>query len=94
MKHYSPTGRRNHFRILRRLLGTWDRNGSTSGPTPWQIDDDDDEVFIIFLNTIGLLDLDTLQCSLWLKRVGGKVCLLICWVNVTNLRIISPVRKT
>jgi hypothetical protein len=22
MKHYSPTGRRNHFRILRRLLGT------------------------------------------------------------------------
>jgi len=47
MKHYSPTGRRNHGRPLKRLLDTWDRNGTTSGPTPWQIhDDDDDDVFI------------------------------------------------
>ena len=38
MKHYSPIGRRNHGRPLKRLLDTWDRNGSTSGPTPWQID--------------------------------------------------------
>jgi phosphopantothenoylcysteine synthetase/decarboxylase len=43
MKHYSPTGRRNHGRLLKRLLDTWDRNGSTSGPTPWQIYDDDDD---------------------------------------------------
>jgi hypothetical protein len=28
---------------LKRLLDTWDRNRSTSGPTPWQIDDDDDD---------------------------------------------------
>jgi hypothetical protein len=42
MKHYSPTGRRNYDRPLKRLLDTWDRNGSTSGPTPWQIDDDDE----------------------------------------------------
>ena len=41
MKRYSPTGRRNHGRPLKRLLDTWDRNGSTSGPTPWQIYDDD-----------------------------------------------------
>jgi hypothetical protein len=41
MKHYSPTGRRNYGRTLKRLLDTWDRNGSTSGPTPWQIHDDD-----------------------------------------------------
>jgi len=34
MKHYSPTGRRNHGRPLKRLLDTSDRNGSTSGPTP------------------------------------------------------------
>ena len=34
MKHYSPTGRRNHGTPLKRLLDTWDRNGSTSGPTP------------------------------------------------------------
>jgi hypothetical protein len=37
MKHYSPTGR-----ALKRLLDTWDRNGSTSGLTAWQIYDDDD----------------------------------------------------
>jgi hypothetical protein len=43
MKHYSPTGRRNHGRPLKRLLDTWDRDGSTSGPTPWQIYDDDDD---------------------------------------------------
>jgi hypothetical protein len=43
MKHYSPTVRRNHGRPLKRLLDTWDRNGSTSGPTPWQICDDDDK---------------------------------------------------
>jgi len=42
MKHYSPTGRRNHGRPLKRPE-TWDRNGSTSGPTPWQIYDDDDD---------------------------------------------------
>jgi hypothetical protein len=42
MKHYSPTGRRNHGRPSKRLLDTWDRNGSTSGPTPWQIYVDDD----------------------------------------------------
>jgi len=32
MKHYSPTGRRNHGRPVKRLLDTWDRKGSTSGP--------------------------------------------------------------
>jgi len=37
MKHYSTTGRRNHGRPLKRLLDTWDRNGSRSGPTAWQI---------------------------------------------------------
>ena len=42
-KHYCPTGRRNHGRPLKRLLDTWDRNGSTSGPNPWQIYDDDDQ---------------------------------------------------
>ena len=41
MKHYSPAGRRNHGRPLKRLLDTWDGNGSTSGPTPWQIYDDE-----------------------------------------------------
>jgi len=42
MKRYSPTGRRNRDRPLKRLVDTWDRNESTSGPTPWHIYDDDD----------------------------------------------------
>ena len=60
MKHYSPTGRRNHGRPLKRLLDTWDWNGSTGGPTPWQIyddsgsddgddDDDDDDDLSVYL---------------------------------------------
>jgi hypothetical protein len=43
MKHYSPTGRRNRGRPLKRLLDTWDRHGSTSRLTPWQTYDDDDK---------------------------------------------------
>jgi len=34
MIHYSPTGRRNHGRLLKRLRDTRYRNGLTSGPTP------------------------------------------------------------
>jgi len=41
-KHYSPTGRRNYDKPSKRLLDMWDRNGSTSGPTLWQIYDDDE----------------------------------------------------
>jgi len=40
VKHYCPTGRRNHDKSLKRLLVTWDQDWSTSGPTPWQIYDD------------------------------------------------------
>jgi len=43
MKHYSPTGRRNCGRPLKRRLDTWDRNRSTSGLTQWQKYDDDDD---------------------------------------------------
>jgi len=43
MKRYSPTGRRDRGRTPKRLLDTWDRNGSTSGLTPWQTYDDDDD---------------------------------------------------
>jgi hypothetical protein len=43
MKRYSPAARRNHGRPLKRLLDMWDRIGSTSGPTTWQIYDDDDD---------------------------------------------------
>jgi hypothetical protein len=47
MKHYSPTGRKNHGRPLKWLLDTWGRNRSTSGPTAWQICDDDDGDIIL-----------------------------------------------
>jgi hypothetical protein len=53
MKHYSPTGRRNYGRPLKRLLDTWDRNGSTSGPTPWQIHDEDDDDLTKIRNVMG-----------------------------------------
>jgi len=43
MKYYSPSGRRNYGRPLEEFLDTWDRNGPTSGPTPWKIYDDDDD---------------------------------------------------
>jgi hypothetical protein len=50
MKPYSPTVRRKHGRSLKRLLDTWERNGSTSGPTLWQIyDDDKNYLIVIFL---------------------------------------------
>jgi len=58
MKLYSPPGRRKHGRPSKRLLDTWDRNGSTSGPTPWQIydddddDDDDDEWMILWWGSV------------------------------------------
>ena len=56
MKHYSPTGRKNHGRPLKRLLDTWDQNGSTSGPTPWKIYyDDDDNLSFWFLWYVPLL---------------------------------------
>jgi hypothetical protein len=48
MKRYSPTGRRNHGRPLKRLLDAWDRNGSTSGPTPGQVYDDDDIILKVY----------------------------------------------
>ena len=54
MKYFSPAGTMNHGRPLKRLLDTWDRNGSTSCPTPWKIynDDDDDGVLVLeFLHT-------------------------------------------
>ena len=73
MKHYSPTGRRNRGRPLKRLLDTWDRNGSTSSPTPWQTyddDDDDDDVRNRKSIAVGL-------CNSFLVHVrlfGGKQC--------------------
>jgi len=47
LKCYSPTGRRNHGRPLKRLQDTWDRSWPTSGPNLWQIYDDDLAKFLL-----------------------------------------------
>ena len=70
MKHYSPTGRRNHGRPSKRLLDTWDWNGSISGLTPWKIYDDDDDD--------DHLQLLTCPCLLGIKFDG------LLWVNFRN----------
>ena len=47
-KYYFPIGRRSHGRPLKRLVDTWDRNGSTGGLTAWQIYNDDDDDLKIY----------------------------------------------
>jgi hypothetical protein len=70
MKHYSPAGRRNHGRTLKRLLDTWDRNGSTRGPTPWKKDDDDELwSYVILLNPLPLI-----------RSTCGEYPLFLWWV--------------
>ena len=81
MKQYSPTGRRNHGRRLKRLMDTRNRNGSTSGPTPWQIYDDDD-------NNI---EFQWTECNYIPPRIlslgcGQKSCGISC--RVTNRVIV------
>ena len=70
MKYHSPTGRRNHGRPLKRLLVTWDRNGSTSGPTLWQIYDDDNEFVLRY--DISRLLLYTQKSVTLLPWPGGR----------------------
>ena len=81
MKHYSPTGRRNRGRPLKSLLDTWDRNGSTSGLTPWQTydddDDDDDKLFTVCKPRVG---------SGWFPRASGEGTLIPA---VIPLRLLS-----
>jgi hypothetical protein len=49
MKRYWLTGRMNHGRPLQKLLDMWDRNGSTIGPNSWQIDDDNNYYYFLWL---------------------------------------------
>ena len=81
MKHYSPTGRRNRGRPLNRLLDTWDRNGSTSGLTPWQIyddDDDDDDVRMwSYIETQKPLTSRHNFYEIWYEALNLEVCLSI-----------------
>jgi hypothetical protein len=93
MKHYSPNGRRNHARPLKRLLDAWDRNGSTSGPTPWQIYDDNDEMWMWKCLQNGLHELVLNKVKKWMFFIRDFVWmmslteLLICvkfWDETTR----------
>jgi hypothetical protein len=64
MKDYSPTGRRNHGRPLKRLPDTWDRNGSTSGQLHDRYNDDE------------IRNVPTATRHAWQTLVSGRTCLL------------------
>jgi hypothetical protein len=70
MKLSSPTGRKNRGRALKRLLDTWDRNGSESDPTLWQIDNDDDDVPCIFYSFLSKL-INTHQTNITVTSTYG-----------------------
>jgi len=90
MKRYSATGRRNHGRPLKRLLDAWDRNESTSGPTPWQIHDVDDgdvsyrmqRQHLSLIDYIDYIDFmrrarwKSYQETSWMQRVGNCLSIL------------------
>jgi len=42
-KNNTSKGRRNQGTRMKRILDVRDQNVSTSGPTPWQLQDDDDD---------------------------------------------------
>ena len=84
MKHYSPTGRRNRGWPLKRLLDTWDRNGSTSSLTPW-LTYDDDYVLWSFKNkekhfVSSLFILHTYELFLW-----GHLLFVNCITTGTDM---------
>ena len=78
------TGRRNHGRTLKRLLDTWDRNRSTSGPTSWKIYDDNDfsllkkESRLIFF-VVGFHKLLNAIIPSWLKCATTPCCWFFCF---------------
>jgi hypothetical protein len=76
------TGRRNHGRPLKRLLDTWDRNGSTSGPTAWLIDDDYCDVNCCDINctTVGVVQ--THFCVVPHEAASNSLCTVL---NVTMI---------
>ena len=96
MKHYFPTGRRNYGRPLKRLLDTWDRNGSTSGPTPWHIYDDDDDDYDDDDDRAhwGWRDAETWRSAKRLHLYISKVHLIVSTMNgLTEMNIPVTVRK-
>jgi len=62
--------------LLKRLLDTWDRNGSTSGPTPWQIYDDDDDLFELLQNFLSRKYSFYTSTSIFISEIGSLFRLL------------------
>jgi hypothetical protein len=84
-----------HGRPLKRLLDTWDRNGSTSGPTPWQTYDDDDEttfsphsVFMCFVWIWEQTAIISLYSINWLVFITETEC-VYCAVRTESLIQVS-----
>jgi hypothetical protein len=73
MKHYCPTCRRKHGTPLKRLLDTWERNGSTSGLTPR---------YMLMMMMIMMMIL------IWFQIVQGKSCWMYLefYIPFGNLR--------
>ena len=89
MKYYSPTGTRNHGRHLKRLLDTWDRNGSKSAPTTWKIyDDDDDDDRFSFLSD------NSKQCAVVVIRDASTTIPISGWMKCSysevTISFLSP----
>jgi len=94
MKYHSQTVRRNHGRPLKRLLDMWDRNGSTSGPTPWKIYDDDDDDDIVHFRK--MTSKRNMKCSLqiciqhWLHYLcSGDITYDIPEANLLGERLVA-----
>jgi len=64
-----PTQQSTSPSSLKRLLDTWDRSGSTCGPTAWQIydDDDDDDDDDKYVHLLCLLKVIILAYEMWLS---------------------------
>jgi len=75
MKQYFPTGRRNHGRLLKRHLDVWDRSRSTSGPTAWKIDDDDDDMYVSISYVF-------FMCVYVCVYVCIYACMYIAWIHL------------
>jgi hypothetical protein len=75
---------------LKRLLDTWDRNGSTSGPTPWQIYNDDDVcLYETYINPHFWTDLNQiLHTSPSWSGGGRRICIDPQYFNFSTFRLI------
>jgi hypothetical protein len=91
VKHYRPTGRRNLGRPLKRRLDTGERLGSTSGPTPWRIYDDEFQISnFVYIRPLeaALIRTDKpvgvyrKMCHVWAMSAGRTSPIMCCFLVV------------